>query len=173
MIVEIGGNGTVGANSYTTQAYADTYHTLYGNTDWAGLTADKEAALIQGTRSIDLLYGPLMLSFKRVNSASPLLFPRMPFFDNNQQLLSYVIPVCLQDAVCEVALMYMKGIDIFPLKNIDGNIKVNKVKVGEIEVESQYAGKSGELESFNSFRKVDLILYPIIRQPATSIILGR
>lgn len=169
LIVETG-HGISDANSYVSLIEADTYHSLYNNTDWAGTDEEKEQALILATRSLDLLYGPKYLSFKRVNSVSPLLFPRMVFYDNNQVLVDdYVIPKCIKDATCQIALMYLQGIDIFPLANTDNTIKQNSIKIGDIQVSNTYNGMRGQTELYSSFGTVDYIVFPVLRKRKTTI----
>ena len=164
------GIGIANANSYVSRVDADSYHSLYNNTDWTGLDADKEQALILATRALDLLYGPRFLSFKRITNVSPLLFPRMFFYDNNQHWVTETtIPQCIKDAVCEIALMHMNGVDIFPLPNTDSNIKSNKIEIGPIKISNDYSSNQGVTETFSSFRKIDLILWTVLKQKLNRI----
>jgi hypothetical protein len=169
------GSGTPNANSYVSLEEADNYHTLYNNLDWAGTDAELEQALILATQSVDLLYGPKYLSWKKIESLSPLLFPRLWFYDNNYQIVTQNdIPPALKNAVCEIALMQLQGIDIFPQANLDKNVKLGKVKVGDIEVENQYVGSRGpEVESFANFRKIDLILQPLLKTKQNKVFIVR
>lgn len=162
------------ANSYVTLEEAAAYHTLYNNLDWSGNDVDLEQALILATESVDLLYGEKYLSWKHIDSITPLLFPRLWFYDNNFQIITdHMIPLCLKKAVCEVALMYYTGQDIFPTENTDGHVKIGRVKVGDIEIENQYQSSRGNVESFSGFRKIDLLLRPILKTKKKPIAMVR
>jgi hypothetical protein len=177
LILETGG-GTPNANSYCSLDEANDYHTLYNNLDWAGTDAELEQALILATQSVDLLYGPKYLSWKKIESLGPLLFPRLWFYDNNYQIVTQdMIPQALKNAVCEIALLQLSGLDIFPQANTDGNVKLGKVKVGDIEIENQYVGKrssdGSEVETFAGFRKIDLILQPLLKTKQSKVFIVR
>lgn len=168
MLIQETGQGVTNSNSYISVDDADIYHSLYNNLDWVGEDADKETALILASKSINLLYGPKFLSFKRLYGN--LLFPRYVFYDNNQELImDTTIPQCLKDAVCEVALMYINGTDIFPSTNTEGQLTANKIKIGEIEIEKQYSGKQGNVPNYSDFNMIDMILYPILKQKSTNM----
>ena len=166
--------GTPNANSYVSLEEADSYHTLYNNLDWAGTDSELEQALILATQSVDLLYGPKYLSWKKIESLGPLLFPRLWFYDNNYQIVTQnQIPTALKNAVCEIALLSLTGVDIFPQANTDANVKMGRVKVGDIEIENQYVGSKGEVESFANFRKIDLILQPLLKTKQAKVFIVR
>lgn len=173
LIVETG-VGTPNANSYLSVAEANSYHSLYGNVDWDATTTDKENALIVATQAIDLLYGEQYLSWKKIESIGPLLFPRLWFYDNNYQIVTEnQIPEALKRATAEIALMNLMGTDVFPQANTAGNITTSKVKVGEIEIDNAYRGKQGEVESFSGFRKIDLILSPLLKKKKAKLFIVR
>lgn len=173
LIVETG-VGVPYANSYVTTAEADAYFELMGNLDWDGEDADKEQALILSTQAIDLLYAEKFLSWKKFNSQSPLLFPRLWFYDNNYQIVEEnAIPEALKRATYEVALMSLMGADILPQVNTDGNVANTSIKVGDLEISNSYRGKRGEVESFAGFRKIDLILQPLLKRKQTKVTLIR
>ena len=162
------GTGIANANSYISVTDADAYHALFDNTDWSGETADKEQALILATKSLDLLYGPRFLSYKR-HTNNVLQFPRYVFYDNNMQVVdTYTIPFCVKDAVCEIALLVQQGVDIYPLPNLNNNVKLERTKIGDLEIEKQYTGTMGNTESFASFRKIDLQLWPVLKKDKQS-----
>lgn len=171
LIIE-NGTGVAGANSYVSLLEADAYFTLFNNEDWDATDTDKEIALMHGTRSVDLLYGPKYMGYRKFQSTGPLLFPRMPFYDNTFQLITH-IPQQLKDAVCEIAVKYLLGEDVYPTANTDSRVKVNKTKIGDIEIEKQYAGYQGTTESYSSFNKIDALLWPILKTKQTSINLLR
>jgi hypothetical protein len=174
MIVE-DGTGISTANSYLTVQEADDYFTTYGNTNWDAVTADKELALIQATQSIDLLYGEKYISYKAIEAPGALLWPRQWCYDNNQQLITdSTIPVTLKRAVSELALMSLMGEDIIPLENDENGVKLSRIQIDVIEIETQYANEKKVSETFTGFRKIDLLLSAIlVKKTKTSITLKR
>ena len=168
MLIVENGTGIADANSYITLEEANAYHILYNNLDWAGSDEELEQALILGTRSVDLLYGPKFMSYKRL-SISPLLFPRYSFYDNNFQLIDQTtIPKCLKYAVCQLALMQLLGEDILPVQSADSNIKLGRIKIGEIEIENEYQSNKKISETFPGFNQIDLLLQPILKKKSRS-----
>jgi hypothetical protein len=173
LIVETG-VGIQYANSYVSVDEADAYFTLMGNLDWDADDADKEQSLILATQSIDLLYAEKFLSWKKIDSKSPLLFPRLWFYDNNYQIVTQdQIPDALKRATFEVALMSLMGADILPQVNTDGNVASSAIKVGDLEITNQWRGKRGEVESYAGFRKIDLLLQPLLKRKQTKVTLIR
>ena len=169
MLILETGVGIADANSYVSLEEANAYHSLYNNLDWAASDEELEQSLILATRSIDLLYGSKYNSYKRVDSISPLLFPRYSFYDNNFQLVSQTtIPKCLKNAVCQLALMQLLGEDILPLANTDSNIKLGRIKIGEIEIENEYQTNKGIGETYPGFNQIDLLLEPILKKKSKS-----
>jgi hypothetical protein len=163
LIVETG-IGIADANSYVSLEEANSYHALYNNLDWAATDSELEQALILATRSVDLLYGPKFISYKRVDSISPLLFPRYSFYDNNFQLISQTtIPKCLKNATCQLALMQLLGEDILPIESADSNIKMGRIKIGDIEIENEYQSNKKISETYTGFNQVELLLQPILK----------
>lgn len=161
LIVETG-TGVVDANSYITVAEATAYHTLYGNTDWAGDDATLEQALIVSCLALDLLYGPKYVS-QRLTNTQPLLFPRYAFTDNTGQThTSNVIPKRLKDAQAELALLYIQGVDVFPEENQTTGITQESIKLGDIQTSTTYS-KAPQKATFDGFRKIDITLYPLLK----------
>lgn len=162
IIVETGAN-IANSNSYVSVSDADAYHLLFNQTDWSGLDTDKENALINATLSIELLYGQQYLSLPQFSTQS-LLFPRFTFVINRRQIIqSGTIPTQLKRAVCEVALMYLNGLDVYPIPNNANAIKSNSVKIGELDIANTY-GKFPKAERFAGFNKIDILLAPLLRK---------
>jgi hypothetical protein len=160
------GNASPTANSYVSEAYADAYHTLYQNLDWAtdGSIPDatKQLALMQASKACDLLYGQQYLSMP-ATSAQALLFPRFTFVVNQRQLISSTqIPAQLMNAVCELALMYLDGTEIFPTPNTDAQLLSTGVKVGGLSTTTTYA-HAPNVEQFTGFWHVEMLLAPILK----------
>lgn len=157
----------LGANSYVTHTDADAYHAIQGNDVWIATTDTDliKQCLILATQAVDLLYGARYQSCIYPDSTQALLFPRMWFMDANARIVKEnTIPKCLKDAVCEVALMQLNGDDIFPLASTSNLVKLKKIKAGDIASDIEYF-KAAEGESFAGFRKVDIILRPILKAP--------
>ena len=171
LIVETGSNVT-DANTYIDVDFADAYHLLANNTDWSADEADKEFALVKATQAVDLLYGPLYLSQILHNNQS-LLFPRYSFYDNHKNLQTQAtIPTCLKNAVAEAALLALTGTSMFPEVSQNSNIKTQSDKVGELSTSVSYF-KPPEAITYEGFRKVELLLYPILFKKAKSLNFSR
>ncbi len=157
------------ANTYVSAVNADAYHAAMGNTDWAGNDADTRAqALILATQAVDLLYGAKYESYIYFNSTQSLLFPRAQFWDANYRLITdKTIPQSLMNAVCEIAQMQIDGTDIFPVQSNTMAIKSESVKVGGLSVSTDYM-KTLEGESFDGFRKIDLLIRPLLKQKTSN-----
>jgi hypothetical protein len=163
LIIETG-NKQAGANSYVTVEFADAYHSTYGNTDWAGDTTLKEQALIVACQSLELLYGPKYAS-SRQEGVQSLLWPRYSFYDRNGNTrIAEAIPAELKNAQAELALMYLNGAGLFPEGNTTASIAQEQVSVGDISTSTTYnkAGKQ-EQATYEGFRKIDLLLWPILK----------
>lgn len=160
IIVETGAV-VAGANSYVDIAYANNYHTTYGNTDWdASGQNDYTTALIVAAQALDAYYAAKYESLIPVGSTQSLLWPRLVFWDRNQRIRQQgVIPDELKKAQCEFALLYSNGTDLFPQLNADSQIIETQVKVGEIATRTYYQKPT----AVSNFRKVDLLLWPILK----------
>lgn len=158
---------TVPTNTYVTLADADAYHTIYANADWTGNTDDeaRKQALILATQSVDLLYGAKYLSIIASETQS-LLFPRSAFTDNNGRYVTS-IPTALKNAVCEIALLNLNGTNIFPIANTANNVKSETLQVGGVSISTQNY-RANESETFEGFRKVDILLRAVLKQVPTS-----
>jgi hypothetical protein len=157
LIVETGTN-VANANSYCDLTFADNYFTLFNNSDWTG---DTTTALIQATASVDLLYGQRFQSTPLYYNQA-LLWPRYTLCINGSQIISAgTIPVQLKKAVCEIALLSLQGVDIFPKANTNSYLKQDIVKLGDLEFNSSY-NTGPASESYEGFNKIDLILAPLL-----------
>jgi len=174
LIVETGAS-VVDANSYVSLLEADTYHALYYNSDWDGLSdADKEQHLILATRSIDANYASKFLSLKK-NDINELCWPRLAFLNNNNIMIAdNTIPKALKNAVCEVALMSSLGLNLFPASNNDDNVKINKTKIGDLAIEKEYFSSSKKSsEEKEGFNTIELFLWTILKLKNKTLTLNR
>ena len=132
MVVE-DGTGLSNADSFVSVAYADTYFSTRGVTEWASLT-NKEALLIKATDYIEAVYSE---SWKGVtlNDTQSLSFPRI--IDD-----ATVYPDRLKKAVCELALKANSGdllVDV-EQRTIEEKVDVITVKYAEYsDQKTQYS----------------------------------
>ena len=172
LIVE-DGSKPQNANAYCSIEFADEYHELMGNTDWASLSDDeKTGALVKATASLDLLYGPRYLSTPTADQN--LLWPRYAFADAQaRKRYPDSVPVELVKAVAEHALNISNGLNAFPMPSDKANIKSQSVSVGDLSKSVEYRAPL-ESETYAGFNVVELLLAPILkRKNGMSIRLGR
>lgn len=167
-IVVEDGTGLANSNSYVTLAEADTYFTNQGNAgaSWAAPDAFKNEYLVNAAFALDRTYGQWYLSqLRRGDSSQAMLWPREIVWDRNGRRLEYgTIPQVIKDAQCEMALLLQQGVDLFPEGSAD-QVVGDRVKVGDIEVSNTYskAVSEADVARFEGFRKVEQILWPILR----------
>jgi hypothetical protein len=162
------GYGYANATSYIDTPFANTYLAAYGETGWTNQTLDaQQGALMLASQSLDLQYGQRYYSLPQT-SGDPipgLLFPRFTFVINRIQIIQAgTIPVQIQRATAEVALMYIQGLNIFPQPNKVRFHKGRSVKVGDAVSEQVTYARPPKAEEFANFWKVEQILYPILRK---------
>jgi hypothetical protein len=95
-----------GANTYITEANADTYFSNRNNpTAWTNLTSgNKEAALIYSTVALDWMF---KWTGEITNLTQLLAWPRMDAEDGEGRTIAHnVIPQRVIDAQCELALLH-------------------------------------------------------------------
>jgi hypothetical protein len=166
------GTGLANANSYVSLADATEYHVARGNSDWTGTDDDLSAALALAWDSLHLLYGQNFKGTLLPTTKQAGLFPRLPFTDNNGRLvLSGQIPACVIQAQCEIALLYVQGNEIFPIKNEAQNVAEQSAKLGDLATTTRYF-KPVEGEMFPGFRKVDLVISPVLNKKAQAYRIG-
>jgi len=166
MLILEDGTMALGANSYASTAFADTYHAQFSShNDWASADdATKEEALIVATRAVDQLFGDTYMSYLRPESTQALLWPRTWFTDNRGRIIvENSIPKCLQEAVSEVAYMYFQEQEVFADVSASANVKMTKSIVGKVDDQTIYFGPVRN-ERFEGFRKIELILAPILKK---------
>jgi len=139
------GTGSATANSYLSEADADTYHENHSGLDvWdAEAQADKEAALRLATQYLDVKYEGRWKGTK-VNVSQALAWPRLCSWGADEIYIEYnVIPQKLKDACAELALKIIQGDTLLDDIDTPGDIKSESSVVGPIEEEITYVGGKG------------------------------
>lgn len=162
-IVVEDGTGKTDAETYVSEAAADTYHTNHGDTTWALLTtAAKEAALRNATQYLD---GTYVLRWKGQSNTSTqaLDWPRTGVIRRDGWLIdSDVIPQALKDA-CAVLALEASAEDLIPTIDDPGSITFYAVKVGPIEEKTSYSSRSQVV----SYRKATVLINDLIERGDT------
>lgn len=143
LIVETGGASAT-SESYASVTNGDDHFTKFGaNTAWsAATTAEKEVALRQGTRYIDVTYHRRWKG-RRVEELQALDFPRYEIEDTDGFLLdSDVIPSKLIEATIEAAARYIAdNTALFPDEDSERSIVEESSRVeGAVSETVKYAG---------------------------------
>ncbi|PHR58809.1 MAG: hypothetical protein COA47_10410 [Robiginitomaculum sp.] len=131
------GSTVDGANSYSTVADADTYHTDRNNVTWLALsTAAKQAALIKASDYIDQRFS--FIGWRRTKEQG-LDWPRFDAYDDDDFLLDGVPPEVLK-AVAEYALLTATApLFLTPTYAASGqDIKTTRKKVGPIDITTTF-----------------------------------
>jgi hypothetical protein len=162
LIVE-DGSGLANANSYVTAADADTYFASIGELGWAGDTSFKEQNLINATAAVDATYGPRYISFLRDEVTQSLLWPREQVWDRHSRRIDDgALPTSLINATCEMALLSQNGVNLYPEGRKSNNVTAEAVAVGEISQSFTYQKSPTEQATYEGFRKVEQLLWPIL-----------
>ncbi len=165
LIVE---NGTQipNANSYVDLAFAAEYHAVQGNDAWSGEDAALERSLVVACRALAQLFGPDLKS-ELANGTQERLFPRLWFTDNLGRIVTQgTVPVCWKEAQCEVALMHLNGTDVFP-SEADAAVKQSSFAAGEYSESTTFYAPVHKVR-YDGFRKVELLLKPILKAKPSS-----
>ena len=160
------GSGKTDATSYTSVAEADAYHVDYGDpSTWSLLTASqKQSALMEGTRYVDLVYGDRWRGLK-TDEDQALDWPRAFVTDANYKSWGDdVIPQAIKNAVSVLALKAQDEALIEDLED-SGKIKSKSVRVGPVEEEIEFAGGGQDPAQAKRFRLVDLIVRDFLTTP--------
>ncbi|MCC7172585.1 MAG: hypothetical protein IT459_19210 [Planctomycetes bacterium] len=164
LIVE-DGTGLATAESYVATTAVDTYvaanyetsHAAY--TQWtAASTAKKEIALRVATKQyLDVRYRFVGM---RANEVQALMWPRSDAYDpDGYEIDSESVPQRVKDALCELALRYVQGDTLAPDISGTAAVEAESVKVGPIEISTDYAGSVSPVKKYTN---VDGILSPLL-----------
>lgn len=157
------GSGVPLANSYITEAYADTHHADRGNDAWSDFISPEQlAALIRASEYIDKRFGNRFRGIRKTKGQG-LEWPRHDAFDNDGFLLSGVddLPRQLEKATAEYALRALicgvlapdpilpvpkQDLSTTPVTRdtdvITGEVSRKRDKVGPLEEERWYDTRS-------------------------------
>ena len=138
LIVE-DGTGLATAESYSSEADADTYNTAYvGDGTWTAATSGaKEVALRQATQYLDLVYGNKWHGTRKTE-AQALAWPRTGVKDCDGYLIDDdSLPINLVRATAELAIKAIANTLLVDPDN-SGGIKRLKQIVGPLEEETEY-----------------------------------
>lgn len=157
------GTGSANANSYLTEAGADSYHSDHGNpSSWSSATQSaKEEALRLATQYLDAVYDGAWRG-DRANKDQALSWPRKDAYDNDDYLIdSSDIPKRLEHATAELALKHIAGTSL--LADVDPDdaaiVSESASLPGPLSVRTTYAGTK---LTHTKFALVEKILAPLI-----------
>ena len=152
--------GAADANSFVTVAAADAYlATRLNATEWTGDDA-KAIALIEATREIS----PLAYLGYRVTETQALGWPRYgaPNPDgigNGAWYDQTVIPPRVQDAICELALEFLRA-GTSDISKPDATAQISKEIVGPIETD--YVAVSDRAMGLARYPRISRLLAPLL-----------
>lgn len=120
--------GHIDANSYVDLTYADTFFlNSIGNDAWPAIDSEKEAALIESTRILDLLFDWVGLI---ATDTQALRWPRSDVLDmDGRPVDPAAVPKILKDATCNLAYYLIQN---GGLNQAQSNLK--GLKVGPIDL---------------------------------------
>lgn len=148
------GTGLATATSYVDVATADAYFANFNNTVWAALgTTDKEFALNEASAYFDLRWG-CKLTGQPVAEDQALILPQNYLYTTLGTLVDGV-PLQVQKAVIEYALLANAGTLYKAAQSDTGAIKSTKKKVGPIETQTVYQDYTQNDSSFSKHTKPD------------------
>lgn len=150
------GTGIATADAYISVAEFDAYHVKFGNTVPTSTEGEKEIAIREGTRYVDLHY---VFKGRKKTDAQALEHPRAWLDDGTYPVSSDIVHQKVKDATAEAALRF-RSADMMVDIDAPGNIKRERKKVGPIETETEYHG-SGK-KQIKDYRVIDAILAKLI-----------
>lgn len=165
-LVHEDGTGLVGAESYATVDFTDTYLSERGFTLWATMSeAEKEAALRRGSDFMEQAYRSRWAGY-RVTSTQGLSWPRYEVVVKDAYQVGYVtyyasdsVPLRVQEACAALGFKAAFG-DL----NADIERLKQRTKVGPIEVEYVPGAPA-----WKQYRAIDQMLAPFFAGAATSM----
>ncbi|MBB76526.1 MAG: hypothetical protein CMJ75_18635 [Planctomycetaceae bacterium] len=157
------GSGLAGADAYVSVADVDAYLTKYNpSTTWDALgDPEKEAAIVKATRYLDLVYAERWDGVKKTE-AQALDWPRYDADYKDHPVPSTEVPQAVKDATAEIARWSGENptTPLINTKTDDAAIKRDKIQVGQIVLDTTYAG-GNESSTDTDFPVVEAILDPL------------
>lgn len=156
------GTGLLDSNSYIDVAYADSYFSDRGNTEWASLDeAAKQGALINATDYINLRWGDQFKGTIAVEDQA-LLWPRLYVGNSALQM-----PDTLKRATAEYAVRASQG-PLAPDFEYDSTGRLytkKREEVGPIVEEVSYSAATSDIDSMYAYRTYpvpDAMMRPLL-----------
>jgi hypothetical protein len=168
------GTGKVDSNSLVEVAFADTYFSERAYSAWANLSGLlKQSSLIKATDYFEMRWSYQLLgSTLFPDNPQALSFPRQnqlyvpygePIYDliNPLLIIGYTTPVIIKRAICE----YAKRASVGELVNDSKSDSMvsQRVKIGQIEKETNYSANSRQPVTYNTFPAADMLLKPYLK----------
>lgn len=157
-------SGDAAAESYFAISDADTYFTARSNAAWAGTTAAKEAAARLGTQYLDNAYRERWKGITATKTQA-LAWPRVegsrggrPFYgssyplldENGWQIDPTVVPVQVQRAAMEAALLSLGGATLEPTLVRGGRIKSQTKTVGPLSKSTTWEDGAPAIDRYST-----------------------
>lgn len=160
------GTGLAAADSYISEADADSYHSDRGNSAWAAATsANKEIALRLASEYIDQRFSFIG---RKKTTTQALQWPRVDHggygLDNYLDPNIDTVPTLLEKAVCEYALRQLSA-DLMTDPEVDDSgrkLKSETVSVGGAIEESKTYSEHSSPNPFKPYPKADTYLQSLI-----------
>lgn len=143
------GTGLSTSESFCSVAEANTYHASYGNTAWTGEDeTEREIHLRIASQYMEAKFAKRWKG-RRILSTQALSWPRYDVEDDDGYCVdSNIVPAAVKQACAVLALKSLSGTDLTPDLS-SGSVKRTKVKVGDIEEETEYTSAKREETAFN------------------------
>jgi hypothetical protein len=164
------GTGSATANSYISQADADSYIASHGaESAWSALSSDdKDKYLRLACQYLDLRYANKFKGYKATKEQA-LCWPRTWVVDNNGFAYeSNEIPTCLKQAQVEAALRLLAGDDLLGVID-SGTIKSESSALGPMSESIEYMGGKPIQKRYP---KIESLLWQIINDSQSQISRG-
>lgn len=146
-----------GANSYATEAMADTYFDNRANNDWLDSEEDKEGALIRATAAIDAKYRHRFPGYRVSAREQTLEWPRLSAYDYEGNLIvADEVPQEIIDATIEAAARELTTPGSM-MQDLGRGGAIRRLKADTVEIE--YADNA---QVQTTFQLIDGILSGIL-----------
>lgn len=156
------GTGLDTANSLVDVDYANAYFLERGDSVWTNfLPSDKEKYLVLATDYFEMRYSQKLKNIKFLDMQA-LSFPRVDVYSN-----TIPTPTNIKKAICEYAVRAKAGL----IKDVASDAVTSlRVKIGDIERETNFASNSKSPELYNSFPTADLWVKPYLKSSSNCVI---